>query len=479
MRLGSRCFVWVAIGTIVLTTIACGDSSPSGTDDSPAKPNASGGHGARPEDAGTNESIQASDGNISPSPESTADGGVSFDGAVDAQGPSNLDGGSPLACSKKPTTCNDVGQDQRAQEYGCCDGEKAYWCDSSGGTWALNSTDCAAEGKACKYNSEYRAMYCVEKTCTANSCPSGEECVNGQCVVDLGSAGPGTGPGPDCSGLPSMKCADGASSCGELGAFEPTQGAGYDNYPINGETEANQYRSFLRRDFQMLIKYAAAKTACKTEGWTTGKGGRLGLGDMSEKGGAIPGTSVGQPGHPAGTHTNGLDIDVAYFQVGTSDNSLRPICEHTQNGQEANHCTGRPTKLDPWRTAMFLGAIFENSSVRVVGVDGKAGPILDAALAKLCSNKWLSSYACSHLRMTYEITNQGNGWFYYHHHHMHISFKAPQYPTASVKECLIPGCDQGALDSFLRTVSDTQGAGPPAHEGASAPYDPVGRYPFE
>ena len=81
--------------------------------------------------------------------------------------------------------------------------------------------------------------------------------------------------------------------------FDPDTGYGYWDYPLNGETETNQYRSYVRRDVMMLVKYAAAMTACQSEGWSFGNGGPLGLGDMSEADGAIPGTSVGSPGHPS------------------------------------------------------------------------------------------------------------------------------------------------------------------------------------
>jgi len=49
--------------------------------------------------------------------------------------------------------------------------------------------------------------------------------------------------------------------------FNPRTTAHYDDYPINGETAANQYRSYLRRDLMMLIDYASARTYCKSAGW--------------------------------------------------------------------------------------------------------------------------------------------------------------------------------------------------------------------
>ena len=197
-------------------------------------------------------------------------------------------------------------------------------------------------------------------SCTETSCGAGNRCVNGECVPDVG-AGPGPGPGPTCSSLPTRDCTTG---CSTLVTFNPRTTAYYDDYPINGETTTNQYRSYLRRDLMMLVKYATAVVDCKAAGWAGGNGMPLGLGDMSEGNGAIPGTSIGQPGHPQGTHVNGNDMDIAYYQNQGPNNFLRPICEHVQNGQDQYHCVGAPTRLDVWRTALALGAMFE--SVRQV-----------------------------------------------------------------------------------------------------------------
>ena len=167
---------------------------------------------------------------------------------------------------------------------------------------------------------------CEAAPCMPGSCPGGLVCdtASGLCIADV-NGGPGPGPGPDCQALPERDCQGTAAHCGELLPFEPVTGPGYDNYPLNGETATNQYRSFARRDMVLLVKWAAAYVACKADGWSTGHGGPLGLGDMSEANGAIPGTSDGDPGHPPGTHIDGYDMDAAYFQVGTADNKLRAV----------------------------------------------------------------------------------------------------------------------------------------------------------
>ena len=76
-----------------------------------------------------------------------------------------------------------------------------------------------------------------------------------------------------------------------------------------------------------------------------------------------------------------------------------------------------------WRHAMFLGTVFESTRTRVIGVDGKAGPILLSAIDTLCTDGWLSGTACGNVALAYEETNMGQGWFQFHHHHSHISLK--------------------------------------------------------
>lgn len=287
-----------------------------------------------------------------------------------------------------------------------CDGS----CDGDGSCVPTSAGDC-----------DYTCgSYC---SCGPGDCPVGQQCLSGTCVADSGGSGPGPGPGPSCTGLPPRDCTGSASECAALVTFQPRTTSAYDDYPINGETTANQYRSFLRRDLQMLIAYATAKVECKAAAWDSGIGGALGLGDMSEASGAIPGTSVGSPGHPANTHTSGYDIDLAYYQASTPDNRLRPICAHTDNGAEAYHCTATPHLLDVWRTALFIGTLYESSRVRVIGVDGKAGPLISAAIDDLCQSGWLSADACGNVILGYEETNMGYGWFHHHHHHAHISLK--------------------------------------------------------
>ena len=292
--------------------------------------------------------------------------------------------------------------------------------------------------------------------CTEGSCGDGEICTSmGVCTPV--SPGVPTGSIPNCDSVGPMWNAcnpgGGSNSCDELIPFEPKLGIGYWDYPINGETESNQYRSYARRDLMLLIQYAAAQTECLSVGWPAGSGEPLGLGDMSEADGSIPGTSDGDPGHPPNTHEYGFDMDIAYFQVGTPDNLLRPVCDHILDGQDQYHCVGEPDLLDVWRTALYLGKLHDNPYVRVIGVDGRVGPLLEDAIDQLCYAGWLTGNVCEPggSLLSYETEDEGMGWYYFHHHHFHISLTEPGSNAWSVapvfrSRCLREDCSTEGVE---------------------------------
>ena len=255
-------------------------------------------------------------------------------------------------------------------------------------------------------------------------CEGGTLCAHsGQCVES--SAPVPAGPVPSCGaaeGLPSIRSCgeDGGPPCDKLVQFTPAQAHGYWDYDINQEGTTG-VRSWVRRDMMQLIRYATAQTECLSAGWEHGSHHPLGLGDMSEADGSIPGTSVGSPGHPVGSHTNGFDLDIAYYQLGTEDNKLRPVCEFEIDGVDQFHCSGRVDTLDVWRTALFIGKLHDSEYVRIIGVDGKVGPLITTATESLCAAGWLVGRACNGLNIAYEETDRGSGWYRWHHHHLHLS----------------------------------------------------------
>jgi hypothetical protein len=216
-------------------------------------------------------------------------------------------------------------------------------------------------------------------------------------------------------------CTGGVGYCTQLIPFEPDQGPGYWDYPIPGETVGDQLYSYLRRDAVMLIKYAAAKVACKSADWDYGNFAPLGLGDMSEEDGSTPGTGTGSLRHPPGTHENGNDIDAAYYQLFSPDNLLRPVGDSYIGTENQSHITGDPYALDVWRTALFVAYLSEHPDLRAVGVDGQVGLLLESALSQLVVLGWIDQALYESIPLAYEVTNQGYGWYLFHHHHMHIS----------------------------------------------------------
>jgi hypothetical protein len=214
----------------------------------------------------------------------------------------------------------------------------------------------------------------------------------------------------------------GGVDCGDLVAFDPRSTPAYDDYPVVDETATNQYRSYLHRLIVPAVQAAAERVRAVAGASATGHGAPIGLADMSECDGSVPGTSTGAPGHPPGTHVGGLDLDVAYFQTGTPDNHLRPVCDSVEAGREAFHCVGPPDRLDAHRTAIFLEALASTGLVRVVGVDGRIGPVLLETLQQLCD---AGLTGCTPVPLAFETTDEGRGWFRFHHDHMHIGFAAP------------------------------------------------------
>ena len=266
--------------------------------------------------------------------------------------------------------------------------------------------------------------------CTQGSCPNGEICASSGSCVPMAPDFP-AGPVPDCSSaapdFTNCSLNGGNNACSDLVVMDPRRTDSYWDYPLNGETSTNQYRSYLRRDLALLLTYASDQTHCLSQNWDFGNREPIGLGDMSEADGAIPGTAEGDPGHPVNTHTNGFDIDIGYYQIGMNDNLLRPICNHIVNGQDQYHCTDAPDTLDVWRTALYLGKLHASPYLRVIGVDGKAGADIMAAFAQLCAAGYLDGSVCEpgQDRLAYETENEGMGWYYFHHHHFHVSISEP------------------------------------------------------
>lgn len=226
---------------------------------------------------------------------------------------------------------------------------------------------------------------------------------------------PGFGPGPMCDDSIPLYCTGDAEHCAEIVPFEPDIGPGYLNYYPD-------FRTYARRDVMMLTKYATAKTECKTADWTYWNFEPLGLGDMSEADGSTPGTSLGTPFHPPGTHEYGADIDIAYYQLYSSDNLLRTVCSSFEGYLlDAGHCVDQPHGLDPWRTALFISHLSEHPLLRIVYVDWLVGPALDDALDEMVSLGWIDAEHRAAIPLVYYVEGDPAQEYLFHNHHMHVS----------------------------------------------------------
>ncbi|MBJ95994.1 MAG: hypothetical protein CMP23_16140 [Rickettsiales bacterium] len=167
--------------------------------------------------------------------------------------------------------------------------------------------------------------------------------------------------------------------------------------------------SNLRREVTYLVRYAAAATRAEYPDTLP-----LGLLDMSEDDGDTPGRMENQLRHPEGTHVQGNDIDIAYYQTG-EDNLGRSVCP-----EDGYFCTAEPDILDAERTVFFMSKLAESQKLRVVGVDPMIADVL-----KETANEMHDEGKIDEAARSYFFTGQmayGDGWPF-HQHHMHFSWQ--------------------------------------------------------
>ena len=138
--------------------------------------------------------------------------------------------------------------------------------------------------------------------------------------------------------------------------------------------------------------------------------------------------SFGRLRHPEGTHANGNDIDIAYYQTG-EDNAGRAVCQN-----DNYFCTSDPHILDVPRTAYFIARLFDGLHVRVIGVDTLVARMLRDATDELEDDDILSSDDADILNSN--AIASGEGWPF-HHHHMHFSW---EWESGSERSTPPEGC---------------------------------------
>ena len=170
-----------------------------------------------------------------------------------------------------------------------------------------------------------------------------------------------------------------------------------------------QHYSNLRREMAYLIQWATAEVMEVFPGTKP-----LGLLDMGQSDGDTPGRMDGRLRHPEGTHINGNDLDIAYYQTG-ADNLGRPVC-----GNDGYNCTGPATILDAERTAYFMALLTRSPNIRVIGVDTVVAEDVFDAAEDLQDEGLLSATDVSNLERYTAYSTEG---WPFHHHHMHVSWQ--------------------------------------------------------
>ncbi len=157
------------------------------------------------------------------------------------------------------------------------------------------------------------------------------------------------------------------ASCNDLMLF-PQAFSESDGYVL---TQWTQY-SHARRAVAYRIQ---ATTRAVAQAYTSTA--PLGIGDMSQYDGDTPGVLESAPRHPDGSHQDGNDIDVAYYQ--TRGNNLgREVCEN-----DGAFCTSAPDLLEPERTAFFISELLADPTVDLVAVDPMIAEAVNAAAESL------------------------------------------------------------------------------------------------
>jgi hypothetical protein len=208
--------------------------------------------------------------------------------------------------------------------------------------------------------------------------------------------------------------------CNEIMSFPQANNLD-DGYVVSHEARYSN----LRRELIYLVRWAAAETAATFENTNP-----IGLLDMSQADGDVPGRQDDQLRHPEGTHVNGNDIDIAYYQTG-SNNLGRSVCP--ENGY---FCTAEPDILDAERSAFFISRLMKSEHLRVIGVDTMIYTDLIAAASDL-KNDGLLTY--NDVQRMKSYLAYGDGWPF-HQHHLHFSWDWEDgwFDSESDQGCALP-----------------------------------------
>jgi hypothetical protein len=229
--------------------------------------------------------------------------------------------------------------------------------------------------------------------------------------------------GPDCSAeYDSDDCiglVDNQIKLYQLPFPDPDDGFTKNGY-LFGNYSLSKYR-WARREVIMYLRYALYEVQQQFPGTNP-----LGIIDISQRDGLTPGTDIGSLRHPETTHSQGGNIDVAYYQT-VSDNGARIICDAESGSNDGYFCDPSAVDthiVDLQRTTYFIAKLSclpdcDNTRFRVAGVDHVIGPLIEETALQLKDNKIISDDEYNNLS---NMLAYGEGWPF-HHHHIHLSFK--------------------------------------------------------
>jgi len=225
--------------------------------------------------------------------------------------------------------------------------------------------------------------------------------------------------GPDCqaAGFTFDECAGhGPDGTGLLPFPFPDPNNSYLGAGYWWETPSN-YR-FARREMIMLVRHALKATQDAFPGTTP-----LGVGDTCQFDGGTPGYDVDDPKHPASTHDQGGNMDVAYFQT-DGQNDIELVCNDgsVHNDGYCSPAAADVHIVDLPRQAFFMAQLVASPRLRVIGVDQVIAPLIAQAANVLAGLPDGDPQKISGAQAAAVASQQayGSGWPF-HHHHIHIS----------------------------------------------------------
>lgn len=324
--------------------------------------------------------------------------------------------------------CWGLGGSERSICWPDCDAHECVGtCDGDGSCVATDETSCDPTcGSLCgpgacspeepEGTCESESETCVGGVCTAvcseanpdGACPEGSECDGGVCRL----------PG----GCPTWRCDAGCTDLIRMpGSFDPNSAEAREaGYYLASRPEY----SYLRRDLTYLVQHAACEVLRRYPGTAP-----IGLADLSQADGMVPGADRGSPRHPESTH-RGDDLDIAYYQTdGTNDPQI--ICgdgsDTNANGRPGTHndgyfCTTEENIVDWPRQAYWFAKLAATPLVRVFGIDETLADDFERELGALRDAGAISATEFSRAsRLGY---GADGGWPF-HHHHTHNSYSRP------------------------------------------------------